>query len=215
MDKSWSPHYVGNFFKKLVRKNWILFDFRWSAALKGGGSKSPDYSVEPSKTQVKQSFVTKLLRDGSLLALFSLFIPLDFYLSGAPFNSNDYTFPFCLRKSNPPGLSAESCIMIIRLAALQITSSDAELLLNIPFCLSACCIFLQHCFRITGAQRVGRQRAEQGEACCTAQALGLSCVFRFPQHRKALASAEASDAEVAVLASNMLSSVLKNTVKRT
>lgn len=156
--------------------------------------------------------MTKLLRDGSFLALFSLFIPLDFYLSGAPFNSNDYTFPFCLRKSNPPGLSAELCIMVIRLAALQITSSDAELLLNIPFCLSACCIFLQHCFRTTGAQR---ERVEQGEACCTAQALGLSCVFRFPQHHKDLASAEASDAEVAVLASNMLSSVLKNTVKRT
>lgn len=43
----------------------------------------------------------------------------------------------------------------------------------------------------------------------------LSCIFGFPQHHKDLASVEASDAEVSVLASNVLSTVLKNTVKST
>lgn len=136
--------------------------------------------------------MTKLLRDGSFLALFSLFIPLDFYLSDALFNSNDDIFPFCLRKSNPLGLPGYplSCSPD-HLIRCWVTPKHPLLLV---------CIFLQHCFRITGAQRVGRQRAEQGQACCTAQALGLSCIFGFPQHPKDLARAEDSDAEVAVLA---------------
>lgn len=83
--------------------------------------------------------------------------------------------------------------------------------------LSTCCLlyFPSVLLLHLGGSKVKKPEDTAGGSTLHSTAPWLSCIFSFPQHLKDLASVEASDTAVSVLASKILPSVLKNTVKHT
>lgn len=76
-------------------------------------------------------------------------------------------------------------------------------------------VFSSNAAFASGGSEVKQPEDTAGGSTLHSTAPWLSCTFCFPQHHKDLASVEASDTAVSGLASRMLPSVLKNTVKAT